>query len=1335
MQAEHLARLKKMDRYPHPEPFADLDDLAKQILASSVIPALKKALLATAAVGDRTTRLAPVPSEPAPVGYVDRPEFKGPLLAHLLKDEPTPKGRVMISVVHGLGGIGKTTVAQWLVWRPEIEQRFPDGRVWVTLGGESDAPDAITVVTDCVSQLDPALKTKATVEAARADLSALLQDRSVLFVIDDVWPGKSAEVAKAIVVPSPRSRFLLTTRFPQLADDPGIRAEDFPLDEMSFDQAVELIVRVLGRELTAAEQFDAERLWEVVGGHPLALELAAARIKEGRPWKALLDALDAEIARLEALEEVDDDLIVECTSSETRRRRTSVRASLLLSVRYLSRPGQQLFAWLGVVAEEALITPRLAATLWSEDEEAARRHLRRLSNFGLLSARGDGYVIHDLMHDLARELLTAPETVARPGDIPRPGLTVQDGHRRLIESYRNKTSQGHWYTLPEDAYIRDHLVHHFEQAGAETDLEGLLWDESEDGHCGWYQARERLGQTGGFLRDVGRIWGHADRLGAIAASEVLRAQAIALQLHCALIIASTNSLSATIPVEVLVGAVRYGVLPLPSALVLARQNPDPLVRVDLLLALESETLRSQRRSLLGEALQIARGIDDAQKRVLALKKVLHRLPTEEALRAARDLDDAGTRAELLAKVAERLSAEDQHSVLREALGAARGADFSESRALALAQIAKQLPKEEQPGVLDEALSAARGIDHPIRARVLAEVATRLPAEEALAVARGIDHAQPRAELLAKVAERLPAEDRHSVLGEALRVAHGIDHRLVRAATLKEVAKRLSTQEALAVARSIDDAQPRARVLAEVAERLPTDEALAVARGVDDAVFRAQALAEVALRLPTDEALAVARGIDRARLRAETLAKVAERLPEEDRPRVLGEAFIATRALGDGASRAWALAQIAQRLPKEEQTGVLDEALSTARGINSAWFRAGALAEVAKRLPKADQSSVLGEALGAARGIDHPIMRGWALAEVATRLPAEEALAVARSIEEVESRVEALAEVAQRLPAVARPAVLREAFSAMHGIYGVASRARARAKIVQWLPAEEVLILARGINDAGSRAEALAEVAERLPAVAPVVRREALTVARGIDQVLARETALAKVAERLPVEEALAVARSIDDARPRAYVLAGVAKKLPAEQALAIVQGIDDAGTRAEALAEVAERLPAKAQPVVRREALTVAHGIDDGIERARALAMVAKRLPAYEALAVARGIKDRFRDADGGPRAWVLAEVAKRLPAEEALAVARDIDDARPRARTLSEIAGRLDPAQISESSMRLWAETARVLAMRQRTDCIADFAAVLPFIQALGGENPIRSLGRSIASVGAWWP
>jgi len=89
----------------------------------------------------------------------------------------------------------------------------------------------------------------------------------------------------------------------------------------------------------------------------------------------------------------------------------------------------------------------------------------------------------------------------------------------------------------------------------------------------------------------------------------------------------------------------------------------------------------------------------------------------------------------------------------------------------------------------------------------------------------------------------------------------------------------------------------------------------------------------------------------------------------------------------------------------------------------------------------------------------------------------------------------------------------------------------------------------------------------------------------------------------------------------------------------------------------------------------------------------------------------------------------------EALSAARDIDDAGSRARALAKVAERLGSGRISEPLMHQWIKTARALAMRRRDERIDDFADVLPLIQALGGEDAFRSLGRSIAKVGAWWP
>jgi hypothetical protein len=1196
-----------------------------------------------------------VPSEQAPVGYVDRPELTGPLLAHLLDDEPLPKGRAMISAVHGLGGIGKTTIARWLVWRPEIERRFRDGRIWVTLGNEPE--DALKIISDCVSQLDPvALKTKATVEAARAELATLLQNRSVLFVVDDVWPGKSASVAKALLVPSSYSRFLLTSRFSRLTDDPDIRAKDFPLDEMSVDQAKELMTHALGRKLALAEEPFAVHLCETVGGHPFALELAAARIREGRSWNTLLNDLGAEIAHLEALEEANDDLI-EPPDDRAREKQKSVRASLLLSVRSLRRNGQELFARLGTISEDATINPKMAATLWATDEETALRHLRSLRGAGILKAEGDLYRIHDLMHDLAREILTAPVIAERERGISGLGLTLQDASRQLLERYRAKTSNGLWHTFPEDGYIHDHFVQHLERANWESEFESLLWEESADGHCGWHWARERLGQTPGFLADVRRIWSHADRVFAAAAIDGHidghEAQAIGLQLHCALIIASMNSLSAGIPTAALVGAARCRLIALPVALTFARQHPNARSRVVALLALAHEMLQKQQSDVLREALSAARGIDDAS-----------------------------SRAEALASVAPRLPAEEQPIVLGEALSVARGIDVARARALALVSVAPQLPSEEQTSVLREALAIAHGIDHPLsRVQALAAVAPRLPEEqtrvlrEALNIARSIDDGWRRAEALAAVARWLPAE-------EALVVAHGIDAPPYRAQALRAIAPQLPTKEALVVARGIDHAVVRALALAEIGSRLPAEEQMSVLR----------------------EALSAARSTDDESERDGTLSMVAQWLPAE-------EALVVVRSINDVSLRVGALAAVGLRLPAEEQPTVVGEALSTARSIDDAWFRARALAKVASRLSAEEQPSMLGEALSIARGIDDVLLRALALAEIASRLPAAE-----------------------------QTSVLREALCAARSTDDAISRDGTLSVVAQWLPAEEALVVARGIDVAPLRAPALAEIASRLPAEEQTsVLREALCAARSIEDAISRDHALAAVAPRLPAAEALVVARGIDVAPLRARVLAAVAPRLAAEEALVVARDIDFAWARVQALAAVVPRLAAEEQPNVLHEALSVARSIDDAISRAEALASVAPGLPAeeqpnvlHEALSAARGIIDLGRE---GIRDGALAAIAPQLQAEEALVVARGIDGVSYRAQALAAIAAPLSFGRTRDFILNQWIDTIRVLAMRRRSDCVSDFAAIVLVIDALGGEAAIRILGRSITSVGWWWP
>ena len=78
---------------------------------------------------------------PLPVNFVERPEALAALGDALIIDDG---GRqIALTALEGMGGIGKTLLAQALCHDEIVQQAFPDGIVWIAIGKES-AFDAVT---------------------------------------------------------------------------------------------------------------------------------------------------------------------------------------------------------------------------------------------------------------------------------------------------------------------------------------------------------------------------------------------------------------------------------------------------------------------------------------------------------------------------------------------------------------------------------------------------------------------------------------------------------------------------------------------------------------------------------------------------------------------------------------------------------------------------------------------------------------------------------------------------------------------------------------------------------------------------------------------------------------------------------------------------------------------------------------------------------------------------------------------------------------------------------------------------------------------------------------
>ncbi|MEH2175460.1 NB-ARC domain-containing protein, partial [Nostoc sp.] len=840
---------------------------------------------------------------PLPTYFVERPEYSDDLKTRLLNGSSFDSRTLVITAIHGLGSVGKSTLAAALAHDAEIQTRFCDGILWATLGQQ---PNVLALLSGWVQALGDYSFKPTSVEATSNHLRTLLYDKAVLLVVDDAW---NTEDAQAFNFGGARCQVLVTTREGSIAD--ALAASTYSLDIMKPDQAMELLTKKLRREITGTERHSAENLAKGVGYLPLALELAAAEVACGTTWDELLADIQQEVARLTSFDRPEAEEITD----EASLKRLSLTASLNLSVKRMPPEKQQHFSWLGVLPEDVNINKMMAATLWQMDKRDAAKMLQYLRNKALLLTGvplADGmptYRLHDLFHDLACNLLTAPSMPKRPGDLAGLGLNLADVHAAFLKKYRQKTQNGLWHTLLDDGYIHQYLVWHLEKAGQLEEIHTLLREESATGSNGWYEVREQLAQTGGYITDISRAWELA---------EANRTEStLSLQCRYALITASMNSLAANLPANLLVALVKNKMWTPEQGLAYAVQKPQPRKKIDSLTELVNYLPPNLQKLALQKALAAAKAIQFEDSHAYVLSALAKKLPDilPEALAAARATQDEDYRAKALSALADILP-----DILPEALAAARAIQHEYYRVKALSALAEKLPD-----ILPEALTVARAIqDEFFRANALSALADILPEllPEALAATRAIQDKDYRTDPLSALAEKLP-----DILPEALAAAKAIQDEYSRAYALSTLADKLPPEllpEALAAAKAIQHESYRAKALSALAEKLPDilPEALAAARAIQDEYSCAKALSALADKLPDilPEALAAARAIQDEYSCAKALSALAEKLPD-----ILPEALAAARTIQDEYSCAKALSALAEKLPD-----ILPEALAAAR---------------------------------------------------------------------------------------------------------------------------------------------------------------------------------------------------------------------------------------------------------------------------------------------------------------------------------------------------------------------------------------------------------------------
>ncbi|MEU6713778.1 BTAD domain-containing putative transcriptional regulator [Nonomuraea sp. NPDC046802] len=320
--------------------------------------------------------------------------------ALLPEDGRSPK-KVIISVLSGMGGIGKSTLAVHLAHK--VAHRFPDGQLYVNLrgfdpsGSVLDSGEALRGFLEALGV--PPHRIPGGLDAQAALYRSLLADRRVLIVLDD---ARNAEHVRPLLPGTPHCLVLITSRDRLFGLIAAEGAHPLAMDPLSADEAREMLVRRLGADRVGASPQAVDEIIARCAGLPLALAVVAARAA-GHPHLPL-SAVAGELR-------VADGSLGAFAGD--------VRAVFSWSYRVLGPDAARLFRLLAVHPGPDVAVPA-AASVAGVPAGRARRLLTELAAAHLLVEHSPGrYTYHDLLRAYADELAHAHDSAAERGAAER----------------------------------------------------------------------------------------------------------------------------------------------------------------------------------------------------------------------------------------------------------------------------------------------------------------------------------------------------------------------------------------------------------------------------------------------------------------------------------------------------------------------------------------------------------------------------------------------------------------------------------------------------------------------------------------------------------------------------------------------------------------------------------------------------------------------------------------------------------------------------------------------------------------------------------------------------
>lgn len=336
-------------------------------------------------------------------------------------------GGMLIAVIEGLGGIGKTTLA--LHWAHQLRSAFPDGALFADLRGyhpTGKPASPFDVLAGFLRAMGVAPEAVPHDDADRSALFRSVMDgKRMVLMLDD---ASDVEQVEPLLPGSADCLVVITTRVRLGGLVVRHGARRLGLGGLASAEAAALLGGIVGAARVAAEPDAVTELVDRCARLPLALRIVADRAasRPGRPLADLVAELRSEGDRLDALSVAGDDT-------------TAVGNVFSWSYRALPEPAARMFRLLGLFPGLEPGVPA-ATVLLGETPGRARRLLDGLAAVHLVEESGrDGYRLHELVRLYAAERVRDEESDA----------ARDDALRRLVTWYLHAADAADRVLLPQ----------------------------------------------------------------------------------------------------------------------------------------------------------------------------------------------------------------------------------------------------------------------------------------------------------------------------------------------------------------------------------------------------------------------------------------------------------------------------------------------------------------------------------------------------------------------------------------------------------------------------------------------------------------------------------------------------------------------------------------------------------------------------------------------------------------------------------------------------------------------------------------------------------------------